>query len=184
MQRFHRNTTVLIFTCLIRRSDGSQMSNLISVVGFVRLMILPSDHFSCCLFSCPCAPPPLHLFQGKTSPGIFSLSVSSPTWRRGESIGNQSAVSSPAALLVDPLTLLVLIPLVIFLLLLFPWLAASYGVEKKGEDANRKEKTGGERNISWSPCKIYLIHIKFRFLASVYSQISFYVIVDAFNLRK
>jgi hypothetical protein len=99
---------------------------------------------------------------------IFSLSVSSPTWRRGESIRNQSAVSSPAALLVDPLTLLVLIPLVIYLLLLFPWLAASY-VEKKGEEANRKEKTGEERNISWSPCKIYLIHFKFRFLASVYS---------------
>jgi hypothetical protein len=61
-------------------------------------------------------------------------------WRRGESIGNQSAVSSPAVLLVDPLTLLVLIPLVIFLLLLFPWLAASYGVEKKGEEATGRRK--------------------------------------------
>jgi hypothetical protein len=144
------------------------------VFSFLTLPILPSDHFPCRLFSCPCAPPPLHLFLlwEKTSLGIFSLSISSPTWRRGESIENHSAVSSPAALLVDPLTLLMLIPLVIFLLLLFPWLAASYIVEKKGEDANRKEKTGGERNILWSPCKIYLIRFKFRFLASVYSQIS------------
>jgi hypothetical protein len=119
---------------------------------------------------CAATPSPVPAL-GKTSLGIFSLSVSSPTWRRGESIENQSAVSSPAAVLVDPLTLRVLIPLVIFLLLLFPWLAASYGVEKKGEEANRKEKTGGERNISWSPCKIYLIRFIFRFLASVYSQI-------------
>jgi hypothetical protein len=58
-----------------------------------------------------------------------------------------------------------------------------YGVEKKGEEANRKEKTGGERKISWSPCKIYLIRFKFRFVASVYSQISRWVIVDAFKSK-
>jgi hypothetical protein len=57
-------------------------------------------------------------------------------------------------------------------------------VEIKGEGASRKEKTRGERKISWGPCKIYLIRFKFRFLASVYSQIGLWVIVDAFNLRK
>jgi hypothetical protein len=34
---------------------------------------------------------------------------------------------------------LVLIPLVIFLLLLFPWLAASYGVEKKGDKIKQRK---------------------------------------------
>jgi hypothetical protein len=36
MQRSHQNTSVLILTCLIRRSDESQMSNLISVVEYFR----------------------------------------------------------------------------------------------------------------------------------------------------
>jgi hypothetical protein len=35
MRRSHWNATILIFTCLIRRSDGSHMSSLISVVGYL-----------------------------------------------------------------------------------------------------------------------------------------------------
>jgi hypothetical protein len=36
MQRSHQNASVLILTCLIRRSDESQMSNLISIVEYFR----------------------------------------------------------------------------------------------------------------------------------------------------
>jgi hypothetical protein len=43
--------------------------------------------------------------------------------------------------------LLGLIPLVIILLLLLTWLAASCGVEKKGEGASRKEKTRGKERF-------------------------------------
>jgi hypothetical protein len=36
MRRPHRNASVLILTCLIQRADGSQMSNLISAIGYIR----------------------------------------------------------------------------------------------------------------------------------------------------
>jgi hypothetical protein len=35
MRRSHWNATILIFTCLIRRSDGSRVSSLISVIGYL-----------------------------------------------------------------------------------------------------------------------------------------------------
>jgi hypothetical protein len=34
MQRSHRNATVLIFTCLIQRSDGSRMNSLLSAIEY------------------------------------------------------------------------------------------------------------------------------------------------------
>jgi hypothetical protein len=58
MRRSHRNTSILILTCLIWRSDGSHMSSLISamdVLGFLLsncIYTSPPDHFSLCrLFS-------------------------------------------------------------------------------------------------------------------------------------
>jgi hypothetical protein len=52
-----------------------------------------------------------------------------------------SEISLPCHPLLPCLLILslVLIPLVIFLLLLFPWLAASYGVEKKGDKIKQKK---------------------------------------------
>jgi hypothetical protein len=35
MRRPHRNATILIFTCLIRRLDGSCMNSLILAVGYL-----------------------------------------------------------------------------------------------------------------------------------------------------
>jgi hypothetical protein len=35
MRRSRRNATVLVFTCLIQSSDGSRVSTLISVVGYL-----------------------------------------------------------------------------------------------------------------------------------------------------
>jgi hypothetical protein len=76
MRRSHRNATVLLFTSLIRRSDGSHVSNWILVVGYLGFsykqpvtQLFPPIIFSCRLFSfpyaasarfpvrCPCASP-------------------------------------------------------------------------------------------------------------------------------
>jgi hypothetical protein len=47
---------------------------------------------------------------------------------------------------------LVLIPLVIFLLLLFPWLDASYGVEKKGDKIKQRKVDSQEMGELICPC--------------------------------
>jgi hypothetical protein len=104
---------------------------------------------------CPCASPPSKRIEG----GGAALLVFNSC---REEVPLSRSDHFP--LRKKRLHILVLIHLVIFLLLLLPWLAALCGVEKKGEEA--KEKTGGERKMLWSPSKICLIRFKFRFLLS------------------
>jgi hypothetical protein len=68
MRRSHRNTTVFIFTCLIRRSDGSRMSSLISVVGYLG--------FSYKQVPCLASPDPFFLRSAASLFVVFSFSPS------------------------------------------------------------------------------------------------------------
>jgi hypothetical protein len=73
MWRSRQNATILIFTCLIRRLDGSRMSSLLSAIGYLGFsyktctMSSPTvflrRHFSCLLCA---ALLPLHRREQKT----------------------------------------------------------------------------------------------------------------------
>jgi hypothetical protein len=80
MRRSHRNATILIFTCLIQMSDGSRMSSLISVIGYLV--------FSYKQVPCPASPYPFFLRSAASLFVVFSLSFSTPR-RMGRRSGSQ-----------------------------------------------------------------------------------------------
>jgi hypothetical protein len=80
MRRSHRNITILIFTCLIRRSDGSYVSNWTLAVGYLGFYYKqppwPSPSRSeCCL-------PPSGVGRNSCSARLPTPSSCSPRWGR------------------------------------------------------------------------------------------------------
>jgi hypothetical protein len=116
---------------------------------------------------CPCASPP----SKRTEGGGAALLVFN-SCREEVPLSR----SDPFPLRKKRVHLLVLIPLVIFLLLLL-------GVvwRRKGRRPTRWRKQEGKERFRGALAG-FVICFKFRYLASVYSQIK--IIVDAFNLRK
>jgi hypothetical protein len=68
MRKSRRNTTVLLFTCLIQRSDGSCMNSLFMAVGCLGFFYKTANLSR--MNSCPCAPPLLAAPCAPPSPSL------------------------------------------------------------------------------------------------------------------